>query len=67
MMSPLPGRIAELKYKNGDPIQRGSAVLILESMKMNITLCAETSGRIRYLVDESEIVLRKEELFIIED
>ncbi|KXB65258.1 acetyl-CoA carboxylase biotin carboxyl carrier protein subunit [Aedoeadaptatus coxii] len=66
MKSPLPGRIEEIRFKNGERVEEGSVVLILESMKMSIPLSAEKSGRIRYFVEDQEAVLRGEKLFIIE-
>lgn len=67
MNAPLPGRIEEIKFRDGEWVEEGRAVLIIESMKMNIPLYAERSGKIFYLVEEDEFVFRGKKLFIIGD
>ena len=42
--SPLPGRIVSLKVSEGDHVDSGQALLIVEGMKMEYTLQARTSG-----------------------
>lgn len=44
--SPMPGRIFELKVKVGDKVKSGQELLILEAMKMENSIEAETSGTI---------------------
>lgn len=67
MNASLPGRIEEIKFRDGEWVEEGSAVLIIESMKMNIPLYTKSSGKIFYFVEEDEFVPRGEKLFIIED
>lgn len=67
MNASLPGRIEEIKFRDGEWVEEGSAVLIIESMKMNIPLYAKSSGKIFYFVEEDEFVPRGKKLFIIED
>lgn len=67
MNASLPGRIEEIKFRDGEWVEEGRAVLIIESMKMNIPLYAKSSGKIFYFVEEDEFVLRGKKLFIIED
>ena len=42
--SPLPGRIVSVQVSEGDHVQIGQALLIVEGMKMEYTLQARTSG-----------------------
>jgi 3-methylcrotonyl-CoA carboxylase alpha subunit len=53
--SPLPGRIIDLKVKAGDHVTKGTALLVLEAMKMEHTLNAPADGivkSVRYAVGE---------------
>lgn len=55
--SPMPGRIFELKVKVGDKVKNGQELLILEAMKMENSIEAETSGTIAQIfVSEGESV-----------
>ena len=42
--SPLPGTITEVKVKVGDAVKEGDVVIVLEAMKMQNSIEAETSG-----------------------
>ncbi|WP_036877865.1 biotin/lipoyl-containing protein [Xylanibacter oryzae] len=44
--SPLPGTITEVKVKVGDTVKEGDVVIVLEAMKMQNNIEAETSGTI---------------------
>lgn len=48
IVSPIPGRILELKVKRGDHVRVGDVVAVLESMKAKVELKAEVEG----VVDE---------------
>lgn len=55
--APMPGRIFELKVKVGDKVKSGQELLILEAMKMENSIEAETSGTIAQIfVVEGESV-----------
>jgi 3-methylcrotonyl-CoA carboxylase alpha subunit len=45
--SPLPGRIIDLKVKAGDRVSKGTALLVLEAMKMEHTLSAPADGTVK--------------------
>lgn len=44
IVAPMPGKILELKVKNGDRVSRGDPVLVLEAMKMEQTITAPRDG-----------------------
>ncbi len=44
--SPMPGRIVRVNVAVGDNVQRGQAVVVLESMKMENTIAAPRDGTI---------------------
>ncbi len=55
--APLPGRVIEIKVKVGDTVTSGQEIAILEAMKMENSISADRSGKVRQiLVDEGENV-----------
>lgn len=55
--SPMPGNILQINVKEGDTVQKGEIVLILEAMKMENDITTEVSGKVyRIFVQEGEIV-----------
>ncbi|TDJ12651.1 MAG: acetyl-CoA carboxylase biotin carboxylase subunit [Gammaproteobacteria bacterium] len=55
--SPLPGKIVALLVAEGDRVETGDKLLVLEGMKMEYTLLARTAGTIeKILYREGDIV-----------
>jgi acetyl-CoA carboxylase biotin carboxyl carrier protein len=55
--SPMAGTVARLLVGEGDAVTVGQDVVILESMKMEIAIQAEASGRVKAVkVSEGEFV-----------
>ena len=53
--APIPGRVARILVAPGDAVLRGAALLVIEAMKMELTLTAPMDGvvaTIRPMVDE---------------
>ena len=50
--SPMPGNIMNIKVKEGDKVEKGQVVLILEAMKMENDIVAESSGTISKILVE---------------
>jgi 3-methylcrotonyl-CoA carboxylase alpha subunit len=46
IVAPMPGRIVLVKAKAGDDVAAGDEVLVMEAMKMELTLRAPRAGRI---------------------
>ena len=46
MTAPLPGTINDIKVKVGDQVKAGDTVVVLEAMKMQNNIEAETAGTI---------------------
>ena len=46
MIAPLPARIARVHVKTGDAVKKGAPVIVLEAMKMEITLTAPRDGAV---------------------
>lgn len=47
VVAPMPGKILQLKVKEGDKVKEGNALLILEAMKMENEIIANSSGTIK--------------------
>jgi 3-methylcrotonyl-CoA carboxylase alpha subunit len=55
VMAPIPARITHVLVKAGDMVTKGAALIVLEAMKMEITLTAPRDGTvdvIRYAVGD---------------
>ncbi|HUK10468.1 MAG TPA: acetyl/propionyl/methylcrotonyl-CoA carboxylase subunit alpha [Stellaceae bacterium] len=55
LTAPMPGRVVEVKVKQGAKVARGTALLVLEAMKMEHTIAAPADGvveRINYAVGD---------------
>ena len=66
LIAPLPGSIFSMKCKEGDAVNEGDTVLVMESMKMESEVTAHQSGTIQsILVKEGDSVQTGDELVII--
>lgn len=64
--SPLPGTITEVKVNVGDTVKEGDVVVVLEAMKMQNNIEAETSGTITsILVNKGDTVMEGAALLTI--
>lgn len=65
--APMPGMILKINKNNGDEINKGESVLILEAMKMENDLKSPATGRIKKLfVSVGNAVEKGDRLFSIE-
>ncbi len=62
--SPMPGLILKIKKKVGDEIKTGDSLLVLEAMKMENDLRAESSGVIKAVHIEEGSSVEKNQLLI---
>ena len=66
VVAPLPGTINEIKVKVGDKVKAGDTVVILEAMKMQNNIEAETSGTITSInVNKGDAVMEGDTLVTI--
>ena len=66
VVAPLPGTINEIKVKVGDKVNAGDTVVILEAMKMQNSIEAETSGTITSInVNKGDAVMEGDTLVTI--
>ncbi len=45
--APMGGKVIEVKVKQGDVVNEGDEVIILEAMKMELPVAANTSGTVK--------------------
>lgn len=45
--TPMPGKIVEVHVKEGDAVEKGQALLILESMKMQNDITSDVTGTVK--------------------
>ena len=66
VVAPLPGTINEIKVKVGEKVNAGDTVVILEAMKMQNNIEAETSGTITSInVNKGDAVMEGDTLVTI--
>jgi biotin carboxyl carrier protein len=66
-VSPLPGRVVELRVKTGDVVARGDVLAVVEGMKMQHAIRAGRAGRVaNVLASAGELVEAETVLFDID-
>ena len=64
--SPMPAKVVEILVKNGDRVEIGDKLLILDAMKMENLVCSDFSGVVRdILVKKNDSVIVNQDLIII--
>ena len=68
LVSPLPGAVIQVLIENGETVEKGQALMIIEAMKMEHTISAPQSGTVKRIyfaageqVSEGEQLLDFEE------
>jgi acetyl/propionyl-CoA carboxylase alpha subunit/acetyl-CoA carboxylase carboxyltransferase component len=68
ILAPLQGTIVSVAVREGDPVQQGQQLLVMESMKMEHVIAANVSGVVRQLaVAEGDTVFEGHPLAFIEE
>jgi glutaconyl-CoA/methylmalonyl-CoA decarboxylase subunit gamma len=63
LTAPLPGTVVEIFVKNGEEIETGHVVMVIEAMKMKNSIRSTRSGRIsEVLVSAGQTVAHKQAL-----
>jgi glutaconyl-CoA/methylmalonyl-CoA decarboxylase subunit gamma len=47
LLSPMPGRVLKVLVAEGDQVEAGAALVVVEAMKMENELCAARTGTVR--------------------
>ncbi|WP_066830513.1 biotin/lipoyl-containing protein [Collinsella ihumii] len=62
----MPGKIVDIKLNVGDAVSNGTVVMVLEAMKMENQIIAESDGKIASIaVAKGDMVNPGDELFSI--
>jgi biotin carboxyl carrier protein len=65
--SVIPGKVLEIKVKEGDSVKEGETVLILEAMKMYNRILMPFSGKIKsFNVKEGDVIPKNHVMFEVE-
>ncbi len=65
LISPIPGRVLSIKVKEGEKVQKGDSLMVIESMKIEHTLTAFQSAKIKsVLVKEGQSVESNEKVML---
>jgi oxaloacetate decarboxylase alpha subunit len=56
LLAPMPGVVIKFECKDGDAVQAGQSVLILEALKMQMPVKTRTAGRIKFRVHPGDHV-----------
>ena len=63
LFSPMPGRVIKVNVKNGDKVNRGSVLLVVEAMKVENNITAPADARVeKVLVKTGDMVQPKTQL-----
>jgi biotin carboxyl carrier protein len=67
LRAPMPGRVLEILVQSGDRVRKGTALLRVEAMKMQVDLAAPLDGTVAAIhVRAGELVLPEANLITIE-
>ena len=68
LVSPMPGKVVKINVKEGDEVNEGTVMIVVEAMKMENNIVATAKAKVkRILVTEGEMVDNKKQLIELED
>lgn len=63
LVSPMPGKVVKINVKEGDEVEEGTVMIVVEAMKMENNIVATAKAKVkRILVIENEMVDNKKQL-----
>jgi oxaloacetate decarboxylase alpha subunit len=66
VLAPMPGDIVKLAYEDGDEIEAGGTVLVMEAMKMQLEVKTRRAGTVTFKVSAGTSVKAEQVLAVIE-
>jgi biotin carboxyl carrier protein len=67
LTSQIPGRVVSVLGKQGDTVNKGDSIVVLESMKMQVAVKSHKDGKIKEIkVKQGNAVSRNDVIAIIE-
>lgn len=68
LVSPMPGRVAKINVSEGDVVERGRVMLVVEAMKMENNITATAKARVRKInIVEGQMVDNKMQLLELDN
>jgi biotin carboxyl carrier protein len=66
IVPPMPGRVVEVRVREGEAVEKGTVLLVLEAMKMRNEVVAPSAGVVRELkVREGSNVRARETMMVV--
>ena len=63
LVSPMPGKVVKINVKEGDEVDEGTVMIVVEAMKMENNITATAKAKVKkILVVENEMVDNKKQL-----
>jgi biotin carboxyl carrier protein len=60
----IPGTIVDVKVSEGDSVQPGDVLLLLDAMKMHNEICSTIQGRVKQLHVKMDDTVQKNQLMV---
>lgn len=68
LMSPMPGRVIQVRVKEGDSVKQGDTLMIMEAMKMEHKIVATSDGVVKAVnFKEGQLVEENKVLVVVSD
>jgi glutaconyl-CoA/methylmalonyl-CoA decarboxylase subunit gamma len=64
IIAPIPGKVLEVLVEKGQTVAMGDALLVLEAMKMQNTICATKNGVVKGISVTSGSLVSKDDLMV---
>jgi len=64
ILAPMPAQVLGLRVVEGDPVEKGQTLMLLEAMKMEIPILAPLTGRVVRLLVKPGKFVEKDQLLI---
>ena len=64
LTAPMPGQIRAVNVKEGEPVNKGQTLLLLEAMKMEIRIQSPQNGVVRKLLVKQGQTVEREQMLI---
>lgn len=65
LKAPMPGMLTDVSVKEGDMVNKGDILLVLEAMKMENNIKSPTDGKVKTVVAQKGNSVEKNELLIL--